>query len=113
MTMRQYIRRRVALAFVIAFALLLAVGITMLPNVASGSMNPLLAIAVVGILMLPSALIYFAIRCPRCSKRIFPAPIANRIAFPWLSKVMSEPIQRTCPCCGVDLDDPMPIKPIS
>ena len=112
MTMRQYIRRRVALALATAFGAIIAVDIAMLPKVASGDVNPLLAIAATAVAVIPGALIYVAIRCPKCSKRIS-MQISNRIAFPLLSKIEGKPIQRNCPSCGANLDEPMPVKLIS
>jgi hypothetical protein len=112
MTIREYIRRRVVLALATVLAATIAVNIAMDPNVANGNVNPLLAVGAIGLSVIPGALIYLAIHCPKCSTRIS-MQIANQIAFPLLSKIQGEPIRRKCSSCGANLDQPMPVGLIS
>jgi len=103
-TIRDYITRRVRIAFGVGFAAWLIAAFSTAAH--SGGAVPS-AFFVAGVLMAAAVVhVTWFVRCPWCSAYLGQT-VATPIAFPWGRRQM-----KFCPYCAVSLDEPVSRGPI-
>jgi hypothetical protein len=100
-TIRDYIKRRVRLAFAAAFAAWLSIPLFVFAN--KGKEPIPVVLVAVAIPVFFGVILYMTwfLRCPRCRANLGQT-VAVPIAFRWGRRKMN-----FCPYCGVSLDEPV------
>jgi hypothetical protein len=103
-TIRSYIKRRVRIAFAVAFVAWLSFPLSGAAN--HGRAQPVVFIVSGAIFVGVILYLTWFVRCPRCSANLGQT-VAMPLAFSWGQRQM-----KYCPYCAVSLDEPVSHGPI-